>query len=199
MRASTARSRRTCAPSPAVVSDSMEWRIGSSMLMEAALCKNRMEECSKFGKVEVRRKYPDRFSRNGSAEVAVCMQAIEMPRLGTGKTKVYIKFDSLPSAQKGHQNLHGRSFEARCESFPPGLFAKLTTCCCDVEGVWRRATTPRRNSKRGRSSEASLAPVFSGSDPTRECEMNVFLSCLDSFFYLAGLCVPCWLRGHPAS
>ena len=50
------------------------------------------------------------------------MQAIEMPRLGTGKTKVYIKFDSLPSAQKGHQNLHGRSFEARCESFPLAVF-----------------------------------------------------------------------------
>ena len=49
----------------------------------------------------------------------LCVQAIEMPRLGTGKTKVYIKFDSLASAQKGHQNLHGRSFEARCESSPP--------------------------------------------------------------------------------
>ena len=66
------------------------------------------------------------FSRNGRAEVAVRVQAIEMPRLGTGKTKVYIKFDSLPSAQKGHQNLHGRSFEARCESFPLAVFQQIS-------------------------------------------------------------------------
>ena len=61
-----------------------------------------------------------------SAEVAVRVQAIEMPRLGTGKTKVYIKFDSLPSAQKGHQNLHGRSFEARCESFGLAVFQQIS-------------------------------------------------------------------------
>ena len=61
------------------------------------------------------------------------MQAIEMPRLGTGKTKVYIKFDSLPSAQKGHQNLHGRSFEARCESFGLAVFQQISViiCCCE--------------------------------------------------------------------
>ena len=87
-----------------------------------------MEECSKFGKVEVRRKYQDRFSEmppGFGVLRLLCVQAIEMPRLGTGKTKVYIKFDSLASAQKGHQNLHGRSFEARYESFPLAIFPQI--------------------------------------------------------------------------
>ena len=97
-----------------------------------------MEECSKFGKVEVRREYQDHFSEmppGFGVLRLLCVQAIEMPRLGTGKTKVYIKFDSLASAQKGHQNLHGRSFEARYESFPLAIFQLcLIICCC---GFWQ--------------------------------------------------------------
>jgi len=57
----------------------------------ADILEDMKEECSKFGTVE----------------------GIEMPKEGTGKTMVYIKFDSTSSSATALKNLHGRSFENR--------------------------------------------------------------------------------------
>lgn len=57
----------------------------------ADILEDMKEECSKFGTVE----------------------GIEMPKEGTGKTMVYIKFDSTSSSATALKNLDGRSFENR--------------------------------------------------------------------------------------
>ena len=109
-----------------------------------------------------------------------------MPRLGTGKTKVYIKFDSLPSAQKGHQNLHGRSFEARCESFPLGIFQQISVPDNLLLRIWQACggeLLPRGEIRSG------------GVRVRRQCfraqtqlaRMRMFLSRPMPSFYLAGL------------